>query len=206
MDSGDSPSSEDAPPDLTRPEAGKVVEPSPAAGAPAIEDAPPAKDALATLRRIPAPARAPSRTAIFRVVIFLGAVGAVGFPVGRRWADAYVRFCELRGVDVSDLLAPEAPAAAEGAPAGARDKQPRAVVFRVQAPDAKGVLLGGSFNEFDAGKTPLTRGDGGVWETTLALDPGRYFYKFKVDGKWILDPANPDRTPPPREASVLEIQ
>jgi 1,4-alpha-glucan branching enzyme len=145
-------------------------------------------------------------SAILRVVFFLVAVGAVGFPAGRRWADAYARFCDLRAVDVSGLLASEAPAGAEAAPAGVHDKQPRAVVFRLRAPEAKGVLLGGSFNEFDARKTPLTRGEGGVWETTLALDPGRYLYKFKVDGQWILDPANPDRASPPREASVLEIR
>jgi 1,4-alpha-glucan branching enzyme len=31
------------------------------------------------------------------------------------------------------------------------------------------------------------RGDG-QWETTLALEPGRYQYKFVVDGKWTHDP------------------
>ena len=30
------------------------------------------------------------------------------------------------------------------------------------------------------------------WTTTLKLEPGRYPYQFVVDGKWMLDPANPD--------------
>ena len=28
----------------------------------------------------------------------------------------------------------------------------------------------------------------GRWETKLALPPGRYEYKFVVDGEWIADP------------------
>jgi hypothetical protein len=206
MDSGDRPSSEDAPPDLTRPEAAPDAELDPAPEAPAPEPVSPADARPEPPRRPPAPARRPSLSATLRVVFFLGVLGCVGVLAGRRWADAYARFCGLRAVDVSGLLAPETPAAGEGAPRGVPDKQPRAVVFRLRAPEAKGVLLGGSFNEFDARKTPLTRGDEGAWETTLALEPGRYLYKFKVDGQWILDPANPDRTPPPREASVLDIQ
>ena len=28
----------------------------------------------------------------------------------------------------------------------------------------------------------------GHWETTIALAPGRYEYKFVVDGQWLPDP------------------
>ena len=28
----------------------------------------------------------------------------------------------------------------------------------------------------------------GLWQTTLALKPGRYQYKFVVDGEWMADP------------------
>jgi hypothetical protein len=85
-------------------------------------------------------------------------------------------------------------------------KKPRPVVFRLLAPAAQSVYLGGTFNEFDARKTPLARRPDGAWETTLELAPGRYAYKFKVDGHWELDPTNPDKSPEPRTASILTIQ
>jgi hypothetical protein len=143
-----------------------------------------------------------------KVVLFLAAVGAVAWPLGRRWADAYARYRAYRGFDVRPWLAKAvSPAGGAEVPGDAAvAKQPRAVLFRLEAPGAKSVLLGGSFNGFDAGDTPLTRRPGGPWEATLTLAPGRYLYKFKVDGKWILDPANPDRAPAPREASVIDIQ
>jgi hypothetical protein len=143
-----------------------------------------------------------------RAILFLAVAGAAFFVSGRRWVEAYVRYQAMKDLDVSDLLAPETPVSvpAEKAPIEATVKQPRAVVFRLEAPGAKVVLLGGSFNGFDAAGTPLSLGENGAWETTLTLAPGRYLYKFKVDGKWTLDPSNPDRTPAPKEASVLEIQ
>jgi hypothetical protein len=85
-------------------------------------------------------------------------------------------------------------------------KKPRTVVFRLLAPAAKKVFLGGSFNDFDARRHPLTRRPDGLWEISLDLPPGRYVYKFKVDGRWELDPTNPERSPEPRTSSILEIQ
>ena len=38
--------------------------------------------------------------------------------------------------------------------------------------------------------TPLTAGENGKWTTKLALPPGRYRYRFVVDGKWTNDPHN----------------
>ncbi len=52
----------------------------------------------------------------------------------------------------------------------------------------------------------MTRRPDGTWEATLPLAPGRYAYKFKVDGRWTLDPANPEHSSSPREASLLDIQ
>jgi hypothetical protein len=34
---------------------------------------------------------------------------------------------------------------------------------------------------------------GGMWVVTLQLAPGRYQYKFVVDGTWVIDADNPDR-------------
>jgi 1,4-alpha-glucan branching enzyme len=34
----------------------------------------------------------------------------------------------------------------------------------------------------------MRRDSSGYWETTVDLAPGRYQYKFVVDGEWIPDP------------------
>lgn len=62
------------------------------------------------------------------------------------------------------------------------------VIFTLFEPGAKQVLLGGDFNGWATGATPMKRQVDGHWETTLALAPGRYQYKFVVDGLWIPDP------------------
>ena len=81
----------------------------------------------------------------------------------------------------------------------------RPMTFRLLAPAAREVLLGGSFNGFTGSRQPLVRGKDGVWETTVSLAPGRHTYKFKVDGKWQLDPTNPEKTPDPRAMSLIDV-
>jgi len=59
----------------------------------------------------------------------------------------------------------------------------------LDAPLATNVFVAGLFNEWDATATPMTRReDDGWWYVELALFPGRYAYKFVVDGNWIEDP------------------
>jgi AMP-activated protein kinase-like protein len=55
--------------------------------------------------------------------------------------------------------------------------------------NAKSVAVVGSFNDWDATKTVLTRAGDSVWTATIPLAPGRYEYQLVVDGKWIADPA-----------------
>jgi hypothetical protein len=143
-----------------------------------------------------------------KTVFFLAVVLSASILSGRRWAAAYMRYRVSHPQEPTvPVLQPAPPAPlVEEAAEDLRPKQPRAVLFRLAAPAAKTVLLGGSFNGFDAREAPMGRGADGAWETTLVLPPGRYYYKFKVDGKWELDPANPERKPAPREASVLEIK
>lgn len=81
----------------------------------------------------------------------------------------------------------------------------RSIVFRLLAPAARDVFLGGSFNHFKASDNPMVKGADGIWETTVPLLPGRYTYKFKVDGDWLLDPTNPEKTPQPRETSLIDV-
>ncbi|MEO8233481.1 MAG: alpha-amylase family glycosyl hydrolase [Ignavibacteriota bacterium] len=58
----------------------------------------------------------------------------------------------------------------------------------------KQVSLFGQFNNWDRQSLPMkdTNGDG-VLEVEIPLDPGRYEYKFFVDGREVVDPANPDK-------------
>jgi len=62
------------------------------------------------------------------------------------------------------------------------------VEFKIYAPQAKRVNLAGSFNNWD-NKALLAKKDSkGNWATKISLKPGRYEYKFFVDGSWINDP------------------
>ena len=59
----------------------------------------------------------------------------------------------------------------------------------------KQVSLFGQFNSWDRQSLPMkdTNGDGNKPEVEISLDPGRYEYKFFVDGREVVDPANPDK-------------
>lgn len=58
-------------------------------------------------------------------------------------------------------------------------------------PDAKKVIVAGSFNNWDQKAFQMTKVNG-VWEFPINLRPGKYTYKFIVDESWMLDPANPN--------------
>lgn len=53
------------------------------------------------------------------------------------------------------------------------------------------VRLAGTINGWNPSSTPLLRKDN-MWQTTLLLNPGTYFYQIDIDGRWRTDPANPD--------------
>lgn len=67
------------------------------------------------------------------------------------------------------------------------------VTFTLLEPTAKSVTLRGEFNNWSADAAPLQRSADGRWETVIALAPGRYEYKFFVDGQWIPDPQAPEQ-------------
>ncbi|MBD3367378.1 MAG: hypothetical protein GF405_04255 [Candidatus Eisenbacteria bacterium] len=79
------------------------------------------------------------------------------------------------------------------------------ILFRFFAPAARQVTLAGSFNAWGGTETgryqpeidPLSDPDNdGIWTIVKPLPPGRYQYKFVVDGgvRWEEDPSNPDVT------------
>src|SRR5262245_31509675 len=61
------------------------------------------------------------------------------------------------------------------------------VEFVLKQPNARGVCLAGSFNNWDQKQNPMQKAADG-WKVTLPLPPGRYEYRFVVDGQWISDP------------------
>lgn len=94
------------------------------------------------------------------------------------------------------------PAPAAPAPAAQQPVKPPAgpipeaariwnVEFSLRAPAAQRVFVAGEFNNWSATATPMRKGANGQWVVTVPLKPGRYQYKFVVDGKWLPDPDNP---------------
>jgi len=67
------------------------------------------------------------------------------------------------------------------------------VRFSFYAPSAASVSIAGSFNRWDSRTNALAGPDkDGVWTIVLPLKPGRYEYRFVVNGKdWGLDPFSP---------------
>ena len=75
---------------------------------------------------------------------------------------------------------------------GGTAKAPGGVEFTYYDPSAATVSLAGLFNNWDANAAPMTKDAEGTWRTVVALPPGKYEYKFVVNGgTWMADPDNP---------------
>jgi len=59
-------------------------------------------------------------------------------------------------------------------------------------PNAKKVILAGTFNKWDERLFEMTKTEDG-WRLILQLKPEVHQYKFIVDGHWITDPSNPNK-------------
>lgn len=64
----------------------------------------------------------------------------------------------------------------------------RPMEFKIYAPSAKRVSLAGNFNNWDTRMLSAKRDSKGNWTVKVGLKPGRYEYKFFVDGSWLNDP------------------
>jgi 1,4-alpha-glucan branching enzyme len=73
-------------------------------------------------------------------------------------------------------------------------KQSRTTRFACRAPAAQLVFLAGSFNGWKPDATPMVKDAEGNWSVAVDLEPGRYEYKFVVDGNWCCEPGCDDRT------------
>lgn len=65
------------------------------------------------------------------------------------------------------------------------------VAFVVAAAGARSVRIAGDFNEWNPDRTPMQPLRDGAFFARLPLGPGRYRYRYVVDGQWMRDPANP---------------
>jgi 1,4-alpha-glucan branching enzyme len=70
------------------------------------------------------------------------------------------------------------------------------VDFILNLPGAKSASVAGSFNDWDINRTPLRKDPNGGWKTTVWLQPGRYEYRFVIDGaQWFSDPGAKESVP-----------
>ena len=64
------------------------------------------------------------------------------------------------------------------------------ITLSIEAPYAETVLLMGDFNQWNEKKHPMKKGNHGMWEKIIMVPPGRYEYRFLVDGQWRNDSTN----------------
>ena len=85
----------------------------------------------------------------------------------------------------------------------------RKVVFTVKAPVGSTVYLAGSFNGWSENAKQMTDKNGnGTFSAICYLMPGRYEYKFIINGIWIMDTENPDFVANDKDSmnSVLRVE
>lgn len=108
----------------------------------------------------------------------------------------YTYMLEINGNRTADMNCKEAAFAINKLPEDdASVKSPvvngNVVTFHYFGPTAKTVNLAGEMNGWSATETPFTYNEKtGFWSVEKELEPGKYEYKFVVDGNWITDPRN----------------
>ena len=90
---------------------------------------------------------------------------------------------------------------------GSAKKRTPSFEFKLFAPDAQEVFLVGEFNDWDPNGYRMRRFKDGTCKKSVPLKPGRYEYRFLVDGQWWTDPNNGEKTTNPygSENSVINI-
>ena len=73
--------------------------------------------------------------------------------------------------------------------------QKKRITFKLVAPEAREAILAGDFNSWDARKHVMKKDNKGEWSKIVTLAPGRYEYKFLVDGEWQNDPSTDQVVP-----------
>ena len=69
------------------------------------------------------------------------------------------------------------------------------ITFKLEASEATEAILAGDFNSWDVTKHIMKKDAKGRWSKIVTLAPGKYEYKFLVDGQWHNDPGNDQIVP-----------
>ena len=87
-------------------------------------------------------------------------------------------------------------------------KKTKEVCFEFYAPLSQSVAVAGTFNSWNPSDGMLERVDNGHWKKSQKLAPGRYEYRFWVDGNWEPDqkPAEKVRNAFGSENCILEVR
>lgn len=90
--------------------------------------------------------------------------------------------------------------------AAKKKKTIQSTEFSVHAPGASEVFLAGDFNDWNPTQYSMRKFKSGKCTKKLKLNPGRYEYKFVVDGEWWTDPQNENRQATDLgENSIIEV-
>jgi len=132
---------------------------------------------------------------VIRLSVKLAEAASHGLPISQ-YAKNSAGFEDYQALADEVLREGAAEAAAEEAEAAAPAVTRDGVVFTFEAPGAGRVQLAGDFNNWtpDAGDMEQA---GRVWRKVLKLSPGRYRYRYVIDGRWETDPRNAAVEPSP---------
>jgi len=69
----------------------------------------------------------------------------------------------------------------------------KGMLLRYYDPVAQDVQIAGDFSDWKPVENIMVQDEGNkIWNGTVELKPGKYQYKFVVDGEWKIDPYNPE--------------
>jgi chromosome partitioning protein len=124
---------------------------------------------------------------IIRYSVKLAEAASHGVPIVR-YCRHCVGFDDYRAL-AAEVLRQENPRVDRRAGPSPPIVSSREVTFMFEAPGAEHVLLAGDFNDWSVDESEMEPIDG-VWTKVIKLAPGRYRYRYVVDGQWQHDPSN----------------
>lgn len=129
---------------------------------------------------------------VIHATVRLKEAASFGLPIHK-----YNRKC--RGAEdyrelAGEVVAEERKLAKVGIPVRLGPQQiDEGALLRYYDPEAKNVQVAGDFSNWEPIENVMVQQKGDkIWKGTVHLKPGRYQYKFIVDGKWKIDPYNPE--------------
>jgi len=133
---------------------------------------------------------------VVRLSVKLAEAASHGLPV-TQYAKHSVGFEDYQALANEVLRGEAATATTEDADiATAPAVTPDGVIFTIEAPEAAHVQLAGDFNDWTPDGSEMEP-EGRVWKKIVKLPPGRYRYRYVIDGRWQTDPSNAAVEPSP---------